>query len=62
MKIKLIGDLGYELTTFGIKSGDIVDAVSSEGSKCGQMYFNMHIQGSTQQCVVWPENYELITK
>ena len=62
MKIKLIGDLDFELIGLGIKAGDIVNAVSSEGSKSGQLYFNTHIPGSTQNCVVWPENYEVLSK
>jgi len=60
MKIKLIGDLDFELTRFGIKAGDTPDAVTSEGSKSGQLYFTIHIPGSSQECVVWPENYEVI--
>lgn len=60
MKIKLIGDLDSELISVGLKEGDIVNAETSPGSKSGQMYFTKYRSDVHQECVVWPENYEIV--
>lgn len=60
MKIKLIGDLDFDLTRIGLKDGSIVDAFPSTGSKSGQLYFKVYRSDVDQDCVVWPENYEIV--
>lgn len=59
-RIKLIGELGLELERAGLKPGDEID--STKGSELtGSMYFETYVNGRKFECVVWPENYELIT-
>ena len=59
-RIKLIGALGLELERAGLKPGDEIDA--THGSELtGSMYFETSCNGRKFECVVWPENYEVIT-
>jgi hypothetical protein len=62
MKIELKGELISELTSLGIKSGDVVEATPDRMGKTGAMYFEKHYYGSRYDCVVWPDNYDVITK
>jgi hypothetical protein len=61
MIIKLIGDLEQELCSLGLKPGDEIRAVKDSISKVGAMNFDIYKNGSTYHCVVWPENYEILT-
>lgn len=59
-RIKLTGVLHSEITRLGFSAGDVVDA--QKGSDLtGSMYFDKQYNQTTQQCVVWPENYEITT-
>lgn len=56
--IKLKGTLDLELTRLGLKSGDIIrNAIFSKSNKA--MYFNVFYV-INNECVVYPENYEII--
>ncbi|MEI8047219.1 MAG: hypothetical protein WCI92_07555 [Bacteroidota bacterium] len=61
MQIKLIGDLDSELTALGCKEGDILNAEKCPVSTVGAVYFEIYKFGSKYDCVVWPENYQVIT-
>ena len=61
MIIKLIGDLEQELCSLGLKPGDEIKDKKNSVSKVGAMNFDVYKNGSTYHCVVWPENYEIIT-
>ena len=66
MKIKLIGELHPELEALGLKTGDIIlNALPGPKNEdittdTGQLYFTLHGFAVPQECVVWPENYEVI--
>lgn len=60
MKIQLKGDLDIELTGLGCKPGDIIDATPDPISKVGAMYFERYKSGVRCNCVVWPQNYDLV--
>ncbi len=63
MTIKLIGTLHPELTSLGLKPGDEIHATPDQVGKAGAMYFQVnHRSGITQNCVVWPDNYEIVKK
>ena len=62
MLIKLKGDLDQELTAIGLKAGDEITAYPDNVGKAGAMYFIKMYRGFTHDCVVWPENYEIIRK
>ena len=48
-----------ELQKAGMKPGDIVEA--TPGSELtGSMYFTCKTGNRKFECVVWPENYEII--
>ena len=48
-----------ELQKAGMKPGDIIEA--TPGSELtGSMYFTAKSGNRTMECVVWPENYEII--
>jgi len=58
-EIKLTGELDWELTRIGFKPGDIVHAtINADGT--GAMYFDKMYCGTTYQCVVWADNYEIL--
>jgi hypothetical protein len=56
--IKLTGNLDLDLLRIGYKEGDIVTAYPDLQSKVGAMYFTK----GPYDCVVWPENYEIVNK
>jgi hypothetical protein len=67
MRIKLTGELHPELLSLGLKAGDIINN-AGPGQKgpdiktdTGQLYFDVHGYVVPQTCVVWPDNYEILT-
>jgi hypothetical protein len=61
MKIRLKGELDWELTRIGLKVDEEVEATPDRVGKTGAMYFDIYYRGWKYECVVWPENYELIS-
>lgn len=59
MKIKLKGELGYELTMLGLKAGDVVNAYSY-GNKHGALTFTISHRRYSYDCIVWPENFDIL--
>ncbi len=60
MKIKLLNPC-MELLRAGVKPGDIIDANPGQGSeKTGALYFEVKNGTRNFECVVWPENYEIV--
>lgn len=59
-KIKLKGNLDSDLIKLGLKEGDIIIAFPDSISTVGAMNFERVYNGFTQNCVVWPQNYELV--
>lgn len=57
-KIKLIGELNKELTMLGCKPGDKVMATMQLSNL--SMWFHTTYNGHTMQCVVYPDNYEIL--
>lgn len=56
--IKLKGELDLELTRLGLKAGDIIrNATFSKSNKA--MFFSI-FDVTHNDCVVYPENYEII--
>ena len=60
-KIRLTGNLDYELKMLGIKTNDIVN-VEEFNRTTGAAYFKKYIGNLSINCVVWPENYEILEK
>lgn len=59
MKIRII-DPCLELCRAGLKNGDEIEA--TPGSELtGSMYFEKHNGTRSFSCIVWPENYEVVT-
>ena len=60
MKIKILNPC-MELQRAGIKPGDEVEANPGQGSdKNGSLYFEVKNGNRKFECVVWPDNYEII--
>lgn len=59
MIIKLKESIDDELKVIGCKPGDEVK-VESFLPKTGAAYFTKHRNDVNQNCVVWPEDYEVI--
>jgi len=57
-KIKITGELNPELRNLGISSGDVVQAHFQNTNQA--MYFQTVYYGNIQQCVVYPDNYEIV--
>ncbi len=62
MTIKLKGDLDSELRALGIREGDEVKAERCPVSTVGAVNFVVYRFGSKYNCVVWPENYDVLTE
>ena len=59
MKVKLKDSIISELTALGICPGDVIE--SSDITKTtGALHFTVHLHGSPYNCVVWPEDYEVM--
>jgi hypothetical protein len=60
MIIKLKGHLDLDLIRIGLKSGDIIrNAKADTVGTTGSVYFD-HSYTINNDCVVWPENYDVI--
>ena len=60
MKIKIINPC-MELQRAGIKPGGEVDAIPGQGSdKTGSLFFEVKNGTRKFECVVWPDNYEVV--
>lgn len=62
MKIKLKGNLDYELTRIGLAEGDEIEATPDRVGKTGAVYFQKYHRGTKYDCVAWPDNYDVINK
>jgi hypothetical protein len=61
MIIKLKGELDFDLTRIGLKPGDIIKNASLDSvSLMGAVNFSQGYQGMYYDCVVWPEDYDVI--
>lgn len=60
MKIRLKGTLDLDLTKLGLKTGDEVIASPDKLSKVGALNFVKMHNGFSVDCVVWPENYDIL--
>ncbi|HPI43695.1 MAG TPA: hypothetical protein PLH91_00555 [Tenuifilaceae bacterium] len=58
--IKLKGELDFDLKKLGLMAGQTVFASPCKHSNMGVMNFEVSYNGFTQDCCVWPENYELV--
>jgi hypothetical protein len=59
MKIKLKESINDELIAVGCKPGDEIKVEAISG-KTGAVYFTKYRNDVNQQCVVYPEDYEVI--
>lgn len=57
--IRLKGQLDLDLTKLGLRAGDEIKFNTPPASN-GAIYFEVRYNGTTQNCVVWSDNYELI--
>jgi len=62
MKIRLKGNLDWELTRIGLAEGDEIDNIPDKVGKTGAVYFDKYYRSYKYECVVWPENYDVINK
>lgn len=61
MIIKLKGTLDPELRAIGLNSDDLVKSATMDPiSHVGAVHFSRQFNGHHYDCVVWPENYEII--
>lgn len=58
--IKLTGVLDWDLTRLGLEAGDVIKNHTQPKKENGAIYFDSYYNGFTQNCVVYPENYEII--
>lgn len=61
-KLMLKGDIDHELICLGFKQGDTITAFIDRFNRKGAMNFVASLNGSTYNCVVWPENYDIVEK
>ena len=59
MKAKLKDSIISELTALGIRPGDVIESNDVERTT-GALHFTVHRHGSPYNCVVWPEDYEIV--
>jgi len=57
--IKLKGIIDWEITRFGVKSGDIIQNHTKPDTS-GAVFFDVDYNSTTQGCVVWEDNYDII--
>jgi len=60
--LKLKGELDSELKAIGLKAGDTVHAEADRVGKTGAMYFTKMYRGTKYECVVWPQNYVMLSQ
>lgn len=59
MTIKLKAYLDYDLLKIGLRPGDIIRNARMDNEATGAVYFDHHYV-IINNCVVWPDNYEII--
>ena len=59
MKIKLKDSINSELTSLRLKAGMVISS-NDVNLTTGAVQFDVILNGSTYNCVVWPEDYEII--
>ncbi len=59
MKIKLKDSINSELTSLRLKAGMVISS-NDVNLTTGAVQFDITFNGSTYNCVVWPEDYEII--
>ena len=59
MKIKLKVSIISELTAVGLRPGDEISS-NDVNRKTGAVQFTVYHNGSSYNCVVWPEDYEIV--
>lgn len=59
MIIKLKGYLDLDLTRIGLRPGDIIKGASIANELSGSVLFD-HFYTIENQCIVWPDNYDVI--
>lgn len=59
MKIKLKDSINSELTSLRLKAGMVISS-NDVNLTTGAVQFDITFKGSTYNCVVWPEDYEII--
>lgn len=57
--IKLKGEIDWEITRFGVKPGDVIK-IHTKPDVSGAIFFDVNYYSSTQTCVVWGDNYDII--
>jgi hypothetical protein len=61
MIIKLKGDIDFDLIRIGLKTGDIIKNASLDSvSMMGSVNFTRQYKGMHYDCVVWPEDYDVL--
>ena len=61
MKIKLKDSINSELIAVGLRPGDEISS-NDVNKTTGAVQFTRWQNGSSYNCVVWPEDYEVIQK
>ena len=61
MKVKLKDSIISELTSLGIRPGDVIES-NDVNKTSGAFQFTKWHNGSSYDCVVWPEDYEVVTE
>ena len=59
MKIRLKESIISELTAIGLRPGMVIES-NSVNKTTGAVYFTRWYNGSSYDCVVWPEDYEIV--
>jgi len=57
--IRLKGDIDWEITRFGVKSGDVIEHHTAPDASSA-IFFDIRYNNKTQTCVVWKDNYDFI--
>ena len=61
MKIKLKESIISELTAVGLRPGMEIES-NDVNKTTGAVQFTVWYHGSSYDCVVWPEDYEIVTE
>ena len=61
MKIKLKDSIISELTCLGLRPGMVISS-DDVNKTTGAVHFTHYHRSSSYECVVWPEDYEIITE
>jgi len=62
MLIKLKDSIDWELLALGCKPGDEVEATIDPLSTTGGLHFEKRCYGTTYNCSIWPQDYEIVDK